>query len=286
MTKQTTVVVPPLLVDEPSLARAWAKATLHVMDHSGLEISPLVLSVTGFQEDGTPHESSELRSALDTLLLAEGHRSIDDVAFTIFPQRIWQIAQGDRKKLFSYYRDAFPRYQAMNRRNNKRGLYFERLTQFGRGPCDGNQLEWILSQFNGRKGVRRSMFQAAVFDPERDHVSDAQLEFPCMQHVSFEPTKNGLVINAFYATQQLFIKAYGNYLGISHLGSFMAKEMGTTLNRMNVIVGVAKFEGIGKTDPRLAPILKIARELFASTSELKLSPALSQSIALPKEGAA
>jgi len=81
----------------------------------------------------------------------------------------------------------------MNPRDNRRGLYFERLTSYGRGPCDGNQLEWILSQFNGRKGVRRSMFQASVFDPERDHVADAQLQFPCLQHVSFEPTKEGLV---------------------------------------------------------------------------------------------
>jgi hypothetical protein len=39
-----------------------------------------------------------------------------------------------------------------------------------------------------------------------------------MQHMSFEPTQEGLVVNAFYATQQLFIKAYGNYLGIAQLG--------------------------------------------------------------------
>ena len=109
------------------------------------------------------------------------------------------------------------------------------------------------------------MFQASVFDPERDHVSDAQLEFPCMHHVSFEPTQRGLVINAFYATQQLFIKAYGNYLGIAQLGAFMAKEMGTSLYRMNVIVGVAKFEGIGKTDARLAPIIQTARKLVAAS---------------------
>lgn len=256
--------VAPLLVDEPSLSRAWSKAVLHVMDHSGLEISPLVLSVTGFDTEGVPQESPELRAKLDALLQEEGLRSIEDVAFTIFPQRLWQVAQGDRKKLFAYYRDAFPRYQAMNRRNNKRGLYFERLTQFGRGPCDGNQLEWILSQFNGRKGVRRSMFQASVFDPDRDHVSDAQLEFPCMQHVSFEPTKDGLVVNAFYATQQLFVKAYGNYLGIAQLGAFMAHEMGMGLARMNVIVGVAKFEGIRKTDARLALVIQAARLCMAT----------------------
>lgn len=210
MTKHTQSTS-PVLVDESDLSRAWAKAVLHVLDHPGPEISPLILSVSGFDEDGGVIETPDVRIALDTLLLAKQMRSVEDVAFTIFPQRIWQVVQGDRAALFKYYRDAFPRYQAMNPKDNHRGLYFERLVSYGRGPCDGNQLEWILSQFEGREGVRRSMFQASVFDPERDHVANAQLQFPCMQHVSFEPTKAGLVVNAFYATQQLFVKAYGNY---------------------------------------------------------------------------
>lgn len=244
----------PVLVDESDLSRAWAKAVLHVLDHPGPEISPLILSVSGFNEDGGVVETPAVRAALDTLLSVKQMRSVEDVAFTIFPQRIWQVAQGNRADLFKYYRDAFPRYQAMNPKDNRRGLYFERLVSYGRGPCDGNQLEWILSQFEGREGVRRSMFQASVFDPERDHVANAQLQFPCMQHVSFEPTKAGLVVNAFYATQQLFVKAYGNYLGIAQLGAFMAHEMKLKMSRMNVIVGVAKFERISKSDQDLVPL--------------------------------
>jgi len=251
----------PLLVDEPDISRAWAKAMLHVIDHSGPEITPLILSVTGFNEKGSIPETSSIRTALDALLLAKAERSVDDVAFTIFPQRLWQVAQGDRAALFRYYKDAFLRYQAMNPRDNRRGLYFERMTSYGRGPCDGNQLEWMLLQFEGRerKGVRRSMFQASVFDPALDHVADAQLQFPCLQHVSFEPTKQGLVINAFYATQQLFVKAYGNYLGIAQLGAFMAHEMKTKLLRMNVVIGVAKFERISKSDADLQPLIAAAR---------------------------
>ena len=56
------------------------------------------------------------------------------------------------------------------------------------------------------------------------------------------------MVNAFYATQQLFVKAYGNYLGIAQLGAFMAHEMRLKMSRMNVIVGVAKSERISKTD--------------------------------------
>jgi len=253
----------PLLVDESDISRAWAKAVLHVIDHAGPEISPLILSVSGFNERVAIPETPAIREALDTLLSVKRIRSVDDVAFTIFPQRLWRLAQGDRAVLFRCYKDAFPRYQAMNPRDNRRGLYFERMTGYGRGPCEGNQLEWILSQFEGREGVRRSMFQASVFDPERDHVADAQLQFPCLQHVSFEPTKQGLVVNAFYATQQLFVKAYGNYLGIAHLGAFMAHEMKTRFLRMNVVVGVAKFERISKSDPDLQPLIAACRASFA-----------------------
>lgn len=266
----------PLLVDEPDLSRAWAKAVLHVLEHAGPEISPLILSVSGFDDRGVAVETLAVRDALDALLLSKGMRSVDDVAFTIFPQRLWQVAQGDRAALFRFYRDAFPRYQAMNPRDNRRGLYFERLVSYGRGPCEGNQLEWILSQFNGREGVRRSMFQASVFDPARDHVADAQLQFPCMQHISFEPTKEGLVVNAFYATQQLFVKAYGNYLGIAQLGAFMAHEMKMKLSRVNVIVGVAKFERISKSDPALAQLVAAARACRAldlRTASASVQPA-------------
>lgn len=259
MIKRHTQIAGPLLVNEVGLSKAWAKAVLHIIDHKGLEVSPLILSVTGFDDNGTSPEDPAVRLALDELLLAKQMRNVETVAFTIFPQRLWQIAQGDRTHFFELYRKAFKRYQAINPRDNRRGLYFERLISYGRGPFDGNQLEWILSQFNGRERVRRSMFQASIFDPDRDHIADAHLQFPCLQHVSFIPTKEGLVVNAFYATQQLFVKAYGNYLGISQLAAFMAHEMNKKLIRMNVIVGVAKFERISKTDPALAPLLIAAK---------------------------
>jgi hypothetical protein len=132
-------------------------------------------------------------------------------------------------------------------------------------------LEWILSQFNSRVGVRRSLLQATTFDPERDHVASAQLGFPCLQQVSFEPTPAGLVVNAFYATQQIFDKAYGNYLGLAQLGAFMSREMGLPLARLNVMVGVAKLERISKSDIDFAPLVAAAKTLLAPPA--KISPA-------------
>jgi hypothetical protein len=250
----------PFVVNETNLSRAWSRAFLRTAEKgAGTEIAPLVLSVSGFNEHGEPRETSGVRENLDGLLSKKNRPLVEDVAFTIFPQRLWTLARQDRGRLFQLYKKAFPRYQAMNRHLNGRGLYFERLINYGRGPCDGNQLEWIISQYDSRSGVRRSMLQATTFDPGRDHVASAQLGFPCLQQVSFAPTDIGLVINAFYATQQIFDKAYGNYLGLTQLGAFMAHEMHMKLARLNVMVGIAKLERINKSDPELLDLLAAAR---------------------------
>lgn len=256
----------PLIVNEGNIARSWSKVFLHILDHTGAEVSPLVLSTSDFDHSNWTEADRRVRSELDRLLLRNNHQDIESVAHTIFPQRIWQVSAGDRALFYRLYRDAFARYQIIKKRDNRRGLYFERLMSFGSGQCDGNQLEWILTQYLSRMGVRDSMYQASVFDPARDHVADAQLQFPCLQHVSFVPTHEGLVVNAFYATQQLFVKGFGNYLGIERLGAFMAHQMGLPLARMNVFVGVAKVERISKTDAALHPLIDAARACLAGTS--------------------
>jgi hypothetical protein len=253
----------PVMIEDTNLSRAWARLLLRVLDGAGTEVSPLVLSLTGFGKDGTTLEDAGVREALDQLLKRKGRLEIDGVAFTIFPQRVWAMSRGDRARLFALYRATFPRWQAMNKKVNGRGLYFERMVMYGRGPCDGNQLEWILSQHGSRAGVRRSMLQATTFDPGRDHVASAQLGFPCLQQVSFEPTAAGLVMNAFYATQQIFDKAYGNYLGLAQLGAFMAHEMDMPMARLNVMVGVAKLERITKSDSDFTPLVAAANALLS-----------------------
>lgn len=210
MSKSNSHADEPTVVSDTDLSRAWAKIFLSILDGRGSEVSPLVLSIAGFDEHGQLSEMAPMRHALDQVLTQKRKISIEDVAYTIFPERLWQIAGRDRTRLFELYKDVYPRYVVMNRRANGRGLYFERLTMFGGDvPCNGNQLEWILSQYNSRSGIRDSMFQAAVFDPARDHICKCSCRLPCLQHVSFVPTGDGLVVNAFYATSMFSTKRTG-----------------------------------------------------------------------------
>ncbi|OAO03898.1 thymidylate synthase [Sphingomonadales bacterium EhC05] len=264
MTKNRPSVA-PLMISANSVSEAYARALLHIVDHSGTEVSPLVLTVSGLENNDTISEDAGVRHAMDQVLEGRDETSVEDVAFTIFPQQLWKMAQGDRKKLYQFYDWSFPAFKAWNHQKNGRGLYFQRLTNFGRGPCDGNQLEWILNQ-TSRKGARRSLAQATTFDPEYDHTASALLGFPCLQHVTFMEAGDGLVVNAFYATQQIFNKAYGNYLGLAQLGAFMAHEMKVPFARLNITIGVAKLEKIGKTAVELSGLVKAARDCVAAAN--------------------
>jgi len=74
-------------------------------------------------------------------------------------------------------------------------------------------------------------------------------------------------MNAFYATQQLFDKAYGNFLGLSHLGAFIANEMGLRLEQLNIFAGIEKLERITSKDPELAKTVDIVRAVLQDRND-------------------
>ena len=50
---KSLVAPPPLLIDDTNLSCAWARVLLHVLGNAGKEVAPLMLSVTGFAQNGT-----------------------------------------------------------------------------------------------------------------------------------------------------------------------------------------------------------------------------------------
>jgi len=245
-----------MLIDQPNLSLAWAEAYLAACEARGHIVSPLVVSFTGFQGDG-PIEDEKVRDAVDTALEGSGMQSVQTVANTIFPQVLWRRAKGDRAAFYQSYLESLPDFVAMDSIQNRRGLYFGRLIAYGHDhrngerlasypagsiPEDGNQIEVIISKC--KPGVQKMKLQASVFDPSRDHVNDARLGFPCMQQITFLPCfgSETISMNAFYATQQLFRKGYGNFLGLARLGSFVAAESGLTVDRLSCFIGMEKME--------------------------------------------
>lgn len=188
---------------------------------------------------GNFEEEPKIRAELDALLAREGMQPVHTVANTIFPTFLWNPA-ADRRVLFERYRRIVPRLHKASPKN-RRGIYFERMMSGGPKGKE-NQLDFAISTYLSRKGVRRSVLQVGVFDPNRDHSAAALLGFPCLQHLTFAPTDAGLSVNAFYATQYLVEKAYGNYIGICRLGRFVAHEMQLPLAQVMCVTGIAECE--------------------------------------------
>ena len=158
----------------------------------------------------------------------------------------------DANVLYRRYDSAWPRIKRVPA--NRRGVYFQRLINFAESTPPINQLDHIVSTWRAGNH-RHSALQAAVFDPRRDHNNARQMGFPCLHQVAFSPIgsngADGLTVTGFYATQTMFEKAYGNFLGLSRLGYFMSKQMGLELVEVTCIAALEKLSGgFTKTDLR------------------------------------
>jgi hypothetical protein len=249
----------PVALVADNLSLGWAKIMLALTQPGVTRLTPLSLTVRGFSADGTPAEISEIRDAVDIFLAAQSKKDTENIAFTIFPQRYWEISGGDRDAFFGLFIESFQRIQKFNPRNNKRGSYFQRLVDLNGGGKGPNQLKWMIEEYLQHPKARRtSKFQATTFDPARDYTSAGQLEFPCLQQISLVFEDDALYLNAFYATQQIARKGYGNYLGLARLGAFVAGQLGLKFEQLNVFVGVAKMD-VAKSDPDLEELMEVVR---------------------------
>lgn len=240
----------PLLIEDKDLSRVWLSVLEHILNNSGTEISPLVITLTEF------NESSEIRNRIDSHLEKSGLASIQTVSETIFPQSIYQLVEMDRHALYEQYLKNLPRVKKLDA-SNANGTYFERLIAYDERNNTINQLDIIIKSLMG-DNKRRSKLQASIFDPYKDHKEDLYQGFPCLQHVTFyKSEKGGLILNSFYAIQYLYKRAYGNWLGLINLGKFVAKEAGLEFERFNCFIGVEHLDNLTKSQ---------AQELFQMTS--------------------
>lgn len=227
----------PHYVEDSNLAVAWARGLQVAADAHHAEVVPLVVSITGFNPAGEFEEVYQIRQRLDCYLEESRLQSVETVANTIFPVSLWNPSK-PRQELFERYEHLFSRLQKLG---NPRGTYFQRMISGG-PEVHPNQLDFLISTYKSRKGVRRSALQVSVFDPKQDHSPSARLGFPCLQHVTFAPTDEGLSLNAFYAVQYLVERAYGNYVGLCRLGYFVAHELEIPLVRVTCLAGIAQCE--------------------------------------------
>ncbi len=233
----------PVVVSDPNLSRAWARAFLELCRRGTSSIVPLIATVIdlehGIQED------PEIRGAVDDALRTNGMKSVRTTASTIFPASMWR-REAQPSSVYDRYLAAYPRIRHADRANQY-GTYFHRMIAYQPDGIEQpvNQLNHILTTYAG-ENHRRSALQVVIFDPTRDHTNQRQRGFPCLHQVAFSPMADGkLAVTGFYGTQHLFRRGYGNYVGLCQLSEFMAHGMGLQLSRVTCIAAVAEL-GIQK----------------------------------------
>ncbi|MGA2701878.1 MAG: thymidylate synthase [Isosphaeraceae bacterium] len=265
---------------EPNLATAWARAFLAISRSTGRELSPFLISIAA-DPKGQPAEDVDLRHALDACLEEADQQPVETVAKTIFPQAMWRRAGGERQKLYKSYLEFLPDFVAMAPPQNSNGLYFARLIGYGTDPKNGepeahlkgrlerggNQIEFIINAC--KPGAMRMALQASIYDPVRDQI-EARQHFPCLQHIAFVPDFNRktLSLNAFYAMQLFFVKAYGNWLGLMRLGAFVASQTNLRFERLNCFAGIQKVSSDTRPKPgeQLERLTDLARNCVGETN--------------------
>lgn len=245
-------------IHETSISAAWSRALLKMLMPGVVEVAPMIVSIDLNETEGFAGET-EVKQLLDQRIvdLKRSDKKFaklqctSTVSNTIFPSSMWNRKSADgTEKLFERFERAWPKIKKCHQ--NRRGSYFQRMTAFRASGADKpiNQLQHIINAYQSGNH-RRSALQATVFDPALDHVNSRQLGFPCLHQVAFCPVgTDELRVTAFYASQYIFDRALGNYLGLCHLGDFMAKQLGLRFTGITCIASVAQLGTPGKTELR------------------------------------
>ncbi len=269
----------PIIISEDNLSFVWGRALLHMMEHPLSNPAPLVISLTGFHNN-IPQEDTTIRDAVDQYLAQHDRFPVSTTAMTIFPYRAWTRRCRPARDVFYSFAltQLLPRLKARCSLN-RRGTYFERMMAFQgvkQEKVDGvkqdkikviNQLEFIIDllsrgQSSGHR-PRQSALQIAYVDPAKDHIGSSRQGFPCLQQVSVGyDNSGGLALSAYYPSQYIFDRAYGNYLGLCHLAEFIAVAVSLSVVRVNFFIAHPEL-GIPKRD--LQPLADIVTSVVGTS---------------------
>ena len=238
------------LIQSENVSIAWLQAFEHVVANG--DTAPMVVSIHIPEESGIA-ECETVRDRLDGRLV---HPTVHETAATVFPHKLWADLGRPHCEQFSawYLEKWMPRYRRVcKKRKVEKRTYFERMIAYEghRKWVDGapkheriNQIARLIDAWEHKKARPiRSVLQIALLDPRDEKPTAGRHPFPCLQQISitYDDTDKGSIgLNAFYPVQYMFKRAYGNYLGLCHLGDFLAHNLGLHFSGLNVYIGVAK----------------------------------------------
>lgn len=269
--------MPMLCIEEANVSRAWLEA-VRALARKGSD--PRALHMVVSIADPTTEEP-EIRRAVDMLLADVDLPPVETVANTIFPATI-AATSNSHAQLAERYLAYLPRLRKFkgNRlgtyfgrliaypgpdgpvdqlaraieRMQKGGLArFTRYEALIDQPTPhhlgdvhpmGTELEEPEPGAPGPAGTNGEGEAATAFVPiyvpGKDNVPG---NFPCLSYCSFQLDAEGRVhAVAYYRSQFMVQRAYGNYLGLGRLLHYVAEQASLETGELTIVAGQAQIE--------------------------------------------
>lgn len=244
-------------VTAKNVSIAWLESLNELVRARNGEMANLSVTV-----ENPVEEDASIRASLDAFVEEQRRRAggriepVSTVANTIFPAAFYRTSLGVRAREHLYEMER--RARRISRRRNPSGTYFERLVAWPTSGGEFNQLERAVGRLiaarerNKRRGNEYEFGLVSVSDAETsDDVAlpvyrageDNRIRgFPCLSHVSLTLLEGRLHMTALYRNHHFISRAYGNYLGLGRLLSFMARESGWGLGELMCVSSHADAE--------------------------------------------
>jgi thymidylate synthase len=254
------------IVTGKTTSDAWAAAFDVLADAKGRRLFHFAVRIEHADE-----EVRSVREIADRFMKnqeLERDPTIVTVRNTIFPKTLVRLASGpeDLPRVYEVGQPHRRRYAS-----NSKGRYFERMI-LGRGGAKGvgiNQIAETVRKLRDRP-IGKARYEVdlglgdddsvaiGVYQAERDITKPVRSAFPCMSHLSFQRDGDVVHVLAYYRSQDVATKAYGNYLGIGQLGAYVARQSDLVLGTVTVVAGIAEL------NPSPAGLVKSVRSELAS----------------------
>lgn len=211
----------PQLIEADTIIEAW-KQSAHILIKGGDRLN-LVVHIS----EPSVIDNEQLRQ-YDPKRVHTSAMSVFDVASTIFPKpnKRWSW---DVDRFSVYYTRVYDRLK--HRSAPGWGFYFQRLVSFG--ASHSNQLYGIVNGLSHWGRHHHGAFVLHVSSVETD--KPRPLGAPCWQYAQFMADGDRLELLVAYRSHDYFLKALGNFVGLSRLLSFVCKKTGHTIGSLTCV---------------------------------------------------
>jgi thymidylate synthase len=238
---------PDRYIATDNVSVAWLKAVKLCFDNSRAKAVHLILRVANPRE-----EDLRIRAAAQGLIddwnsayKPKGHMyDVLTTRNTIFPAS-WAARYPEPGELAEYYRSRYSRLRSHDS-GNKFGTYFGRLVAYPRESKHDDTADQLTElvrklrqELNGRR-PKSSRYEINVFSERYD---TNPMSFPCLAHLSFHLHEGQVHQQAVYRNEYLVGRAYGNYLGLAQLQTYIASACGADVGELLVTVGHIELDG-------------------------------------------